>query len=88
MITKSKLRKLANSHNSKVDRKTILYAYKKMCKNIKSRARKGHYYYSFSQDGYSEELEIAFRFFASKHRDLKCTLKKFSDHEKSYEIRW
>ena len=51
MITKSKLRKLANSHNSKVDRKTILYAYKNMCKNVKSRARKGHYYYSFSQDG-------------------------------------
>ena len=87
MITKSKLRKLANSHSRKIERKDILYAYKLICKNVKSRAEKGHFYYGFSQEGYSEVLEIAFRFFSSKHRDLDCKITKY-EQTKSYEIRW
>ena len=87
MITKSKLRKLANSHSRKIERKDILYAYKLMCKNVKSRAEKGNFYYGFSQEGYSEVLEIAFRFFSSKHRDLDCKITKY-EQSKSYEIRW
>ena len=39
MITKAKLRKLANSHSRKKERKDIIYAYKLMCKEIKSRAK-------------------------------------------------
>lgn len=87
MITRSKLRKLANSRSRKKERKDILYAYKLICKNVKSRAYKGHFYYDFRQDGYSEELEIAFRLFTIKHRDLKCKLTKY-EQTKSYEIRW
>ncbi len=87
MITKSKLRKLANKHNRKVDRKDVLYAYRLMCKEAKQRALKGNFYYAFSQEGYREELEIAFRLFSSKHRDLICNLKKYGN-TKSYEIRW
>ena len=44
MITKSKLRKAANAHSRKTERKDILYAYKLMCKNVKSRAKKGHFF--------------------------------------------
>ena len=87
MITKSKLRKLAKSHSRKIERKEILYAYKLICKNVKSRAEKGYFYYRFSQEGYSEELEIAFRFFNYKHKDLKCKGTKY-DHDISYEISW
>lgn len=87
MITKSKLRKAANAHSRKTERKDILYAYKLMCKNVKSRAKKGHFFYGFSQEGYSEEMEIAFRFFRMKHRDLHCKLTKY-DKSKSYEICW
>ena len=87
MITKSKLRKLANSHTRKTERKDTLYAYKLMCKNIKERARKGYFSYSFSTQGYGEVMPVAFRFFSSKHRDLDCTVSKYEETT-SYVIRW
>lgn len=88
MITRSKLRKYANAYGRKAYRKNIIHAYKLICKNIKSRAKKGNYSYSFRQEGYSEELEIAFRLFSLKHRDLQSRLIKYTEQEKSYEIRW
>jgi len=87
MITKSKLRKLANSHSRKTERKDIIYAYKLMCQNVKSRAEKGHFYYGFRTEGYGEVMPIAFRFFSSKHRDLDCKVTKYEETT-SYEIRW
>ena len=87
MITKSKLIKLTISKTRKKTRKTILYAYKTMCDCVKKRAKNGHFYYSFYESGYSEELEIAFRFFRSKHKDLIYKLEKEGD-DKHFEIRW
>lgn len=87
MITKSKLRKLANSHSRKKERKDIIYAYKLMCKEIKSRAKDGHFYYGFKHIGYGEVLPITFRFFRLKHRDLACRVTR-DEEITCYEVRW